>query len=86
MTISAEGAYSGSAGCCVGPDLGTIISRQHVNTSEERVEPFSLLSFQGISDEMFANISNLLPTIFRLSNPVYDMAKSPTKSPSSWNL
>lgn len=30
---------------------------------------------EGISEELFANISNMLPTIFRLSNPVY-MAKS----------
>lgn len=36
----------------------------------------------GISDEMFANICNMLPTIFRLSNPVV-MVKSPSKSVSS---
>ncbi|KAL4240488.1 hypothetical protein ACF0H5_001279 [Mactra antiquata] len=35
----------------------------------------------GISEELFAGISNMLPTIFRLSNPVY-MAKSTTKSDS----
>lgn len=35
----------------------------------------------GISEELFAAISNMLPTIFRLSNPVY-MAKSPAKSSS----
>lgn len=36
----------------------------------------------GISEELFTGISNMLPTIFRLSNPVY-MAKSPVKSGST---
>ncbi|XP_052781780.1 protein C12orf4 homolog isoform X2 [Mya arenaria] len=36
----------------------------------------------GISDTLFGNISNMLPTIFRLSNPVY-MDKSGVKSSSS---
>lgn len=35
----------------------------------------------GISDELFAGISNMLPTIFRLSNPVY-MVKASAKSSS----